>query len=547
MLHILKVIGICLEVLLVFNLMIIVHELGHFLAARWRGLVIEEFGLWFGKPLWKKTINGVVYSWGSLPFGGFVKLPQLAPMEMMEGKTELTREQLPPISVLDKIIVAFAGPLFSFLLAAVFAVIVWQVGRPVSEGEASTTIGMVGNGSPAEQAGLQVGDKILEVDGHKVSRFGGMGSDSITWRIVRSEGATIPIKLERAGQVLDVEVTPKIPPTQWWQRRGLRQIQVGPAETPMVAKVLPDSPAEKAGLKPNDLVTEVNGKRIYSEFNIIEAAAENPGQQLTLSVKRGEEILKVPFLPNGAKIAAVAKDSPAEVAGLKAADRVVGIDGTPQRISIGISEYVQKNQGKPLELAIEREKFPQKIKVTPVPPVGQETPRLGIEWAPDDSVVWDQMGQFQVIHPKPVEQLHKSVMMIVDTLGAVFSQKSSIGVQHMGGPVMMMRAYYMMFESPEGWRLALWFSVVLNVNLALLNLLPIPVLDGGHITLAIVEGVRRRPVNVRILEYLQTACALLIIGFMVFIMFFDVQDWIGGEKGPQMKFDRAAVAEAQKG
>ncbi len=547
MLHILKIIGICLEVLLVFNLMIIVHELGHFLAARWRGLVVEEFGLWFGKPLWKKTINGVVYSWGSIPFGGFVKLPQLAPMEVMEGKTELSREQLPAISVMDKIIVAFAGPLFSFLLAAFFAVIVWQVGRPVGEGEATTVIGMVGDNSPAAKAGLQIGDKILAVDGSPVSRFGGMGSDSITWRIVRSEGATIPIKIERAGKTMDLEVTPKIPTTDWWQRRGLRQIQVGPAETPMVAKILPDSPASRAGLQPNDLVSEVNGKRIYSEFNIIEAAASSPGQPLTLTVQRGDQTLKLPFTPNGARIGAVAKDSPAEVAGVKAGDRVVGVDGTPLRVSIGISEYVQKNAGKAIELAIEREGAPAKIKVTPVPPVGQETPRLGIEWAQDDSIIWDQMGQFQVIHPAPGEQLHKSVMMIVDTLGAVFSQKSSIGMQHMGGPVMMMRAYYMMFESKEGWRLALWFSVVLNVNLALLNLLPIPVLDGGHITLAIVEGIRKRPVNVRILEYVQTACALVIIGFMVFIMFFDVQDWIGGEKGPQMKFDRAAVAEAQKG
>ncbi|MEI9897259.1 MAG: site-2 protease family protein [Chthoniobacter sp.] len=107
--------------------MIIVHELGHFLAARWRGLVIEKFGIWFGKPLWKKTINGVEYSLGSIPAGGFVALPQLAPMEVMEGKVETPRDQLPPISVLDKIIVAFAGPLFSFLLAVVFAIIIWAV------------------------------------------------------------------------------------------------------------------------------------------------------------------------------------------------------------------------------------------------------------------------------------------------------------------------------------------------------------------------------------------------------------------------------------
>src|SRR5882724_9379032 len=107
--HILRVIFILLEVVLLFNLLIVVHELGHFLAARWRGLYIEGFGVWFGKPIWKKTINGVQYSLGSLPFGGFVKLPQLAPMDMIEGKADLDRAALPKISALDKIIVAVAG------------------------------------------------------------------------------------------------------------------------------------------------------------------------------------------------------------------------------------------------------------------------------------------------------------------------------------------------------------------------------------------------------------------------------------------------------
>src|SRR5450432_592194 len=120
-LHALRILFILLEVVILFNLLIVVHELGHFLAARWRGLVIERFGVWFGKPLWKKTINGVQYSLGSLPFGGFVALPQLAPMDIIEGKADVDRAQLPPISALDKIIVALAGPVFSILLALVFA------------------------------------------------------------------------------------------------------------------------------------------------------------------------------------------------------------------------------------------------------------------------------------------------------------------------------------------------------------------------------------------------------------------------------------------
>src|SRR4051812_50058581 len=103
-LHIARVIFILLEVLILFNLLIVVHELGHFLAARWRGLYIEKFGVWFGKPIWKKTINGVQYSLGSLPFGGFVALPQLARLELMRGKAAWNGRKLRRFSQWDKLL-----------------------------------------------------------------------------------------------------------------------------------------------------------------------------------------------------------------------------------------------------------------------------------------------------------------------------------------------------------------------------------------------------------------------------------------------------------
>src|SRR5215475_3707608 len=140
---ILKYVLIFLEVLLIFNLLIFVHELGHFLAARWRGLKIDRFAIWFGKPIWKAKINDVEYVLGTIPAGGYVSLPQMATMEAIEGKSESSGQALPPVSALDKIIVAFAGPLFSFLLAIVFAGVVWFVGRPVSTDDNSTTIGWV--------------------------------------------------------------------------------------------------------------------------------------------------------------------------------------------------------------------------------------------------------------------------------------------------------------------------------------------------------------------------------------------------------------------
>src|SRR5579863_10368469 len=186
-----KSVAVILEVLVLFNLLIFVHELGHFLAARWRGLKIERFAIWFGTPIWKKKINGVEYALGTIPAGGYVSLPQMASMEAIEGKTESSAEQLPPISALDKIIVAVAGPLFSFMLACLFAVVVWGVGRPGGDVDHSTTIGWVDPTGPAWKAGLRPLDKIIDIDGHKVSQFAPPSEDSITWRIVTSEGTNI--------------------------------------------------------------------------------------------------------------------------------------------------------------------------------------------------------------------------------------------------------------------------------------------------------------------------------------------------------------------
>ena len=122
---------------------------------------------------------------------------------------------------------------------------------------------------------------------------------------------------------------------------------------------------------------------------------------------------------------------------------------------------------------------------------------------------------------------------MIETVGAIASPKTQIKPQHLGGAVMILNVYYRLFSAPHGWQLALWFSVILNVNLALINLLPIPVLDGGHILLSVIEGVRRRPISPRIIAVIQNACVVFVIGFMVYLAFFDVQDLV--HRGPKEK------------
>jgi regulator of sigma E protease len=448
-----KVILIILEVLLLFNLLIAVHELGHFLAAKWRGLKIDRFAIWFGKPIWKKKIGGVEYALGTIPAGGYVALPQMATMEVIEGKGDTPADKLPPISALDKIIVAVAGPLFSFLLAFAFAVIVWAVGKPELTAKDSTVLGFVDPEGPAAAAGLRAGDEIKSIDGHVVKTFSPDRQDSITWRIITSENPTITIKYVRGGQESTAVVTPTNTPTKWYERKSLRQIIIRPELPLTIGEVASNSPAALAGLRTNDEVVALNGERIHSSFAWEYAATNHSNTPVTFTIRRGTNEFSTNL-----------------------------------------------------------------VAVTPIKPTGAD-PSFGItEYFADTNE--------SLSHPSPFEQIHDSASMILATIGAVSSPKVHVGVQQLGGPVMIIRAYKSFFESQNGWRRVLWFSVVLNVNLALLNMVPFPVLDGGHILLALIEAYRRRPVSVKLIQTIQTACAVLLIAFMAYIMFFDTGDWI---------------------
>ena len=452
----LKVIGILLEVVLLFNLLIVVHELGHFFAAKWRGLKVEKFAIWFGKPLWSKTIGGVEYRLGSIPAGGFVAIPQLAPMEALEGETNERGEDLPPARPLDKIIVAIAGPVASLGLAFAFACVVWFVGHPVSEAETTNVIGYVLEGGPAAKAGLLPGDKILAVNGHPVKRINGRGrmSDTVAWNVAVSSSPVIPIRYERGGKVQVVEVEPLVQPRNGWGRKNLRQIQIIPAMTPMVARVIANSPAESAGIRSGDLVVAADGKKLYGPSPLAELILKSGGKPVTLSIRRGS------------------------------------------------ADFA--------------------VTVTPRIPEGQKQPRIGVEW--------DPRGVVTLVHPNPVVQIKSSIITMWETISAVTDRRSEIGVQQLSGPVGIMRLYYFLFQNPMGWQLALWFSVVLNVNLAIMNLLPFPVLDGGHILLAIIEWICGHPIHQKTLEVVQTAFAMLLIGAMLYISFFDVSDLVTGHK-----------------
>lgn len=451
----LQVILLILIVLTVFNVIIFVHELGHFWAAKWRGLQIDRFQIWFGKPIWKKTINGVQYGLGWIPAGGFVALPQMAPMESIEGG-EKPAEPLPPISALDKIIVAFAGPLFSMLLALASAVVVSQVGKP-KDFVPSQEIGYVAADSPAAKSGFKPGDKIIAINGEAVSGFAG-SLDSITERIILSRGDKLTFQILRPGSDKPIEIVTGFErqDTKWFQRSGLRQIGIGTASPAVVESVAKHSPAADAGLQKGDRIVSIDGQPLYS-------------------LKQFSQYLK---------------------------------EKSWQSVLLG----VENTRGETREVTLTPEK--------PLQPKNSD-PKVGILWTFISEV------DTRLVKPGPMEQVGDSLTMMWTTLTSLVDRKSSIGVDHLSGPVGIGSLMFEFLKMEDGWRRILAFMVLFNVNLAVLNMLPFPVLDGGHITLAVLEKIAGRPVRAKPLEIVQTICALALISLMLFVTSKDIGDKFG--------------------
>ena len=463
----LNIILLLVVVILCFNLIIFVHELGHFWAAKWRGLQIDRFQIWFGKPIWKKEINGVQYGLGWIPAGGFVALPQMAPMEALEGG-EKPEKPLPSITPLDKIIVAFAGPLFSMLLALLFAVVVWNVGKP-KDFIPSQEIGYIEPGSSAEKAGLKIGDKIVKINGEPVNGFAGTLS-SISESIVLSRGQEIVYTVERPGETAPLHLKSgfQTDETKWYQRRGLRRVGIEPASAALVGEVMKNSPAAKAGLAKGDRIISLDGQKLYSI------------QQF--------------------------------------------------------SRYLKDQQWKPVNLSVlATSGATREITVTP------KVPKQPAKSDPMVGILWDASREVDthIVHPKPLEQVKDSLTMMWVTITSVKAKDSSIGIDHLSGPVGIGTMLYRLLQTDDGWRRIIAFMVLFNVNLAVLNMLPFPVLDGGHITLAVLEKIFGRPVKAKPLEVLQTACALLLISLMLFVSSKD----IGDHFGPAAKTRGAVVFE----
>tara|TARA_B100000686_G_scaffold353167_1_gene457716 strand:- start:920 stop:2287 length:1368 start_codon:yes stop_codon:yes gene_type:complete len=422
--------------------LIFVHELGHFLAARKVGVVVEKFALGFGPKIVGFTKSGTEYLIAAIPLGGYVKMKGEEVGE--EGTDEKGSFAAAPVG--HRLAIAFAGPLFNILFAISIYYFVYLMGVPAL----APIVGTVNDDSPALEAGLQTGDRILAIGNEEILYW-----EQLQKIVHESPGRSLNFKLERNNNIKNIPIAPVA--EQITDLFGDKELVGLIGITPLVHNITlvkANTPAARAGIQAGDILLKVDETEIFGWANLKTAAIDKPGQELSFHVLRNgtKRVLKI--IPE----AKITKD-------LQGNEIEVGMLG------IGMSgEMTQEKYG--------------------------------------------FLGAFK----RALEETGKLIFLIAVSIKKMIW--GSIPADSIGGPILIFQIYGEQAE--QGFNELIRLTALLSINLGLLNLLPIPVLDGGHIFFFLIEIMKGKPISERNRERAQQVGLFMLIGLMVFAFYNDI-------------------------
>jgi len=419
----------------VLGVMILVHEFGHYAAAKYFGVRVDVFSIGFGKRLAGFRRGETDYRISALPLGGYVKMAGENPLESRSGAPD----EFMSHPRWQRFVIAIAGPAMNILLAIGLLTGVYMVHyeRPQFFDQ-SPVVGWVVDNSPAAKAGIEQGDRIVRIDGEHNPTW-----EDVILKVMISPKQAIDIAVQRGNTILEKQIQPN---------------------------------AEGSG---------------FDEYGSV---GWQPEQAITVNE--------------------LAPDMPAVKAGIQLNDQILALDGAPMRSVFAVIHYLQQNGDKPVTVTVNRAGKEMQFTATPVlkDDNGQKGYRLGFVLAGPTRV--EKLPFAKALHIS-LQENQKFSLLMVDLIHKMVERKASI--KQLDGPIGIARASGDAARQP-GWTPLLSLMAMISLNLGIVNLLPIPILDGGVILLLIVESLMRRDISLRIKERIyQTAFVFLVLFFVVVI------------------------------
>ncbi|GGI54593.1 zinc metalloprotease [Oxalicibacterium solurbis] len=432
----------------VLGVLIIVHELGHYLVARWCNVKVLRFSVGMGKVVWSRRFGTDQTEWAvsMLPLGGYVKMldardGDLADVSPQDMQREFTRQ-----SVWKRIAIVAAGPIANFLLAILLFAGLYSHGIP----EPAAKLGAPSEQSIAWKAGLRGGERVTAVNGEPVQAWG-----DLRWLMVQAVVDRQPARLD----VVDAA--------------GAQETAIIPVDS---------VPTEKLD---GDFLADL-----------------------------GIDLARPP-----AVLGQIVPDGPGMLAGLQQGDEIVAVDGTPIRDGMAFVDAVRAAAGKTLQVRLQRHGETLTLPVTPetLEQGGQTFGRIKVEVAMMPEMVTAGSGPLAALG-KAVKKTWDTSAMTVKMVGKMIV--GEVSWKNVTGPITI--ADYAGQTARIGWISYLSFIAFVSISLGVMNLLPIPVLDGGHLLYYAVEVLTGRPVSERFGEIAQRAGVGILMTLMLVAVFNDI-------------------------
>lgn len=555
------------------GILVFIHESGHFLMAKLFGVGVQVFSLGFGRRLFGVEIGGTDYRVSMIPAGGYVMMEGADPFQ--DGGDGLSDPDSPTSfmnkPVWQRLIIVAAGPAFNLMLPVVVFTALFMIGEPGS----APIVGQVDTYSAAAEAGLQPGDRVLYINEEPTATWGAVeetlehAGDDPVLRVQRGE-ATLQVPLDTPQ---DARLDGSVYPSSVY---GLSNLRPGP----YVSFVHPGSPLAAAGMETGDWVTHVGGEEIQT-FSELVAHLDAAQGVVELQYKRlsADEVIdgtasidtaltyRAPELgvalpaandwglaPPWLAVHSVQADSPAEIGGMLEGDIVAAVDGTPVGTFQDVIHLVKQAQigegevasTRAITLTLIRDGQPQDRVFKPRIEEGNDNfgrytfrPVIGFStWSYGvSSEAATRRYGFGSAVQHAVTRTADAARKVVSTIGMVVTGEAAAS-KTVGGPIAIFR--HAAAAAERGIFDWAYMMAGLSISLAVVNFLPVPVLDGGQFLFYAVEGIRGRPLSLAMRERAQQIGVLFLLGLMFTVLVIDVRNWI------EEKRDDAPVSTQQE-